>query len=300
MNPSAGGIRGALVHAAQVAARATLPFVGGGDAMAVDAAAVAALRTELERVPVDGRVVVGEGEKDEAPMLFVGERFGSGGPSVDLAVDPIDGTRLAAEGAPGAMVVMALAPRGGLIDLGPAHYMQKLVVSGAHPNLRVDDEVAAVLAELARGSDDDGPPLRVLVQERPRNAALIEQLEAASATVERFRHGDIERSVRVLRGGADALLGTGGAPEAVITAALARALGGTMSARFAPQGAREAQRLAAAGGDPYVIRGAGDVCRADALVVIASVTGVDLGAGLTLPPVGADGTVAVWTAGSIG
>src|SRR5829696_8792325 len=122
------GIAPLLLRATRAAALAAAEFTGGGDRDAVDGAAVAALRAALAEMPVDGRVVVGEGEKDAAPMLQLGERFGSGsGPAIDVAVDPVDGTSLAAAGAPGAMAVMAVAPRGAFLDIGPAHYMDKLV-----------------------------------------------------------------------------------------------------------------------------------------------------------------------------
>ncbi|UOQ88569.1 fructose-bisphosphatase class II family protein [Agromyces endophyticus] len=270
----------ALRHAVVAAAAACLPHVGSGDGHAVDAAAVAAMRAALADAPVDGRVVVGEGEKDEAPMLHLGERFGrarAGDPAIDIAVDPVDGTRLAASGRPGAMAVMAVAPRDGLFDLGPAHYLEKLVtwvpgftaadasaggILGSLPQLV--ERVAAL-----RGVAPDA--VRIAVQDRPRNRAYVDAVEAAGARVELFEHGDVERSLRALHGGPapdaggldsvglepnglDAVVGIGGAPEGVIVAAGARALGGSMLARFMPQSASERDRVLA-----HLGRNAGDL-----------------------------------------
>ena len=137
-----------LLDATRVAALAASERVGGGDRDAVDGAAVAAMRAALAVVPVDGRVVVGEGEKDAAPMLHLGERFGTGaGPAIDIAVDPVDGTSLAAAGLPGAMAVMAVAPRGAFLDIGPAHYMEKLV--GRVPGLRLDAPLGEAIRSVA-------------------------------------------------------------------------------------------------------------------------------------------------------
>lgn len=258
-----GLMTSSLVPAVARAAAACLPLIGSGDGHAVDAAAVAAMRAALADVPFDGRVVVGEGEKDGAPMLHLGERFGRarpGDPAIDLAVDPVDGTRLAAAGRPGAMAVIAVAPRGGLFDLGPAHYLEKLVtwVPGiTAPDASEGGIAGAVVrvvtaAAARRGVAPD--EVLVAVQDRPRNRPYAEAVEAAGGRVELFEHGDVELSLRALHGrssasrtdgeqggiaGLDAVVGIGGAPEGVIVATGARALGGSMLARFAPQSERE-------------------------------------------------------------
>ncbi|WP_165314352.1 fructose-bisphosphatase class II [Agromyces protaetiae] len=235
------------------AAAAALPLVGSGDGDAVDGAAVDALRAALADAPVDGRVVVGEGEKDDAPMLYLGERFGTGeGPAIDLAVDPVDGTRLAAVGLPGAMAVAAVAPRGAFCDIGPAHYLEKLVTwwpddsdaSSADAGPRdILDRVPWLVARIAATRGGDPARVRVAVQGRPRNDVYADAARAAGATVEEFVHGDVERSLRAAQrrvadeGGAgaiDVLVGIGGAPEGVLVAAGVRALGGSMRARLAP------------------------------------------------------------------
>ncbi|MGX5696315.1 fructose-bisphosphatase class II [Agromyces soli] len=269
----------ALRPAVAAAAAACTPLVGSGDGVALDGAAVDAMRAALASAEVDGRVVVGEGEKDEAPMLHLGERFGravtgaAGLPSIDIAVDPVDGTRLAAAGQAGAMAVIAAAPRGGFFDLGPAHYLEKLVTwvpgievgpdasGGADASggtmLRAVPELVARAAEL-RGVRP--AEVRIAVQDRPRNRAHAEAVRATGAQLELFEHGDVERSLRALHGGLagrgarsagesrgiaglDGVLGIGGAPEGVIVAAGARALGGSMLARFAPQSDAERERV---------------------------------------------------------
>lgn len=301
----------AFVDATRVAARAVHPLVGSGDKDAVDDAAVAALRGALDGIPVDGRVVVGEGEKDAAPMLFVGERFGTtspvGGsaasvPAVDIAVDPVDGTRSAAAGVPGAIVVLAVAPRGALLDLGPAYYLQKLVSWVPDAARSLDEPVAVTLERLSVRTGRPVSALTVAVQERPRNARFVDEAAAAGARVELFADGDIERAFRALLPGGDIdlLLGIGGAPEGVITAAAARMLGGTMLARFAPQSGAEAERLDAASLDAGRTYGRDELCSADALVIISSVTGIDLGEGARLAPVTATGAVHTWTLGAEG
>jgi fructose-1,6-bisphosphatase II len=273
-------LRAALVDAVRAAAHAATPLVGGGDPDAVDAAAVAALRTMLDTVPADLRVVAGEGEKDEAPMLHPGERFGTGaGPALDLAVDPVDGTRLAAAGRPGAMAILAVAPRGGLLDPGPAHYLDKLVHGGPTAGLDLGSPVAENLARLAAARGVAVADLTVAVQTRRRNAGVASAVAAAGARVHGFEHGDIERVVHAVAsaGTVDLLLGVGGAPEGVLEGAIVRAHGGVMQARFAPQSAREQRRLASAGLDAVRVYDLDALCAGPAFVAIAPVTPCALG-----------------------
>jgi fructose-1,6-bisphosphatase II len=274
-----------LAEATRVAGLAALPFVGKGDRDAVDGAAVAAMRAALAGARADGRVVIGEGEKDDAPMLHLGERFGTGrGPAIDIAVDPVDGTSLAAAGLPGAMAIMAAAPRGAFLDIGPAHYMAKLVsrVPGLHLDAPLDQTVASIAA--ARGVGV--PAVRVAVQDRPRNAALARAAAEAGASVELFVHGDVERCLRAasLDGDLDLVVGIGGAPEGVLTAAAVHALGGWMQARLAPQSATEAARLAAAGIGAGRTVGLEELCGPQTAVFLTAVTPCDLGGGLRLAP----------------
>ncbi|GGI48626.1 fructose-1,6-bisphosphatase II [Agromyces flavus] len=292
--PAAPALAAALAEATRLAAVAALPFVGSGDWEAVDAAAVAAMRAALADAPADGRVVVGEGEKDEAPMLHLGERFGNGrGPAIDLAVDPVDGTSLAAAGLPGSMAIMAVAPRGAFLDIGPAHYMRKLV--SRVPGLRVGAPVGETVAAIAAARGVPVSEVRVAVQDRPRNAALARAAEDAGAAVEGFVHGDVERCLRAARadGGLDLVVGIGGAPEGILTAAAVRALGGWMQARLEPQSAREAERLAEAGIPVDRVVGLDELCAAPAAVFLTAVTPCDLGPGSRLAPGDS------WRAGSV-
>lgn len=273
-------LRAELLAAVSAAADAARPFAGRGDAHAVDAAAVDALRAALSTVAADGRIVAGEGEKDDAPMLHPGERFGTGsGPAIDVAVDPVDGTRLAAAGLPGAMAILAAAPRGAFLDLGPAHYLDKLVHAGPGAGLDLSLPVGENLALLAAAQGRRVADLRVAVQERPRNAAIAAAVEEAGARVHAFEHGDIERVVHAVAsaGSLDLLLGTGGAPEGIIEAAIVRAHDGFMQARVAPQSAGEAERMAGAGIEAGRVLTGDELCATPAFVAIAPVTSCALG-----------------------
>lgn len=261
----------ALLAATAVAAASVVPLVGSGDGLAVDGAAVDALRAALAGIAVDGRVVSGEGEKDAAPMLRPGERFGTGGPAIDLAVDPVDGTRLAAAGRDGAMAVLAVTCRGGFADLGPAHYLAKQVTwlpdAAGLPIERLVRRIAD-----ARGVAPE--EVRVAVQDRPRNADVAARAREAGATVVPFEHGDIERSLRAAHRGTDldVVTGIGGAPEGLLTAAAVRALGADMVAAYAPQSDEEAARLAASGRTATTILGLDELCAGPAWLFLSAVT----------------------------
>ena len=218
-------------------------------------------------------------------MLHLGERFGTGaGPAVDIAVDPVDGTRLAAAGLPGSMAVMAVAPRGALLDIGPAHYMEKLV--SWVPGLRLDAPLGEAVARIAEVRGVAASEVRVAVQGRPRNDGYVRAARQAGASVELFEHGDVERCLRAARHGGDVdlVVGIGGAPEGVLTSAAVRALGGWMQARLAPQGEPEASRVAAAGLSTDRMYGLDDLCGTEAGFFLTAVTACDLGAGRALEP----------------
>lgn len=267
----------ALRDATAAAAASVVPLVGSGDGMAVDATAVDALRAALAGIAVDGRVVAGEGEKDEAPMLEPGERFGTGGPALDLAVDPVDGTRLAASGRDGAMAVLAVAGRDGFADLGPAHYLAKQVTW-------LPDAAGLPIERLVRRlADERGvapAEVRVGVQDRPRNADVAARARSAGATVVPFEHGDVERSLRAAQRGTDldVVTGIGGAPEGLLTAAAARALGADMVASYAPQSGGEAERLTASGRSPATRLTLDDLCPGPAWLFLSAVTACRPGA----------------------
>jgi fructose-1,6-bisphosphatase II len=284
-----------LLHATQGAAVACLPWIGRDDPKAADGAAVAALRGRLDRLPGRCRVVIGEGEKDDAPMLYRGEVLGTGaGPACDVAVDPLEGTRLCARGQDGAVSVIAAAPPGTLFAT-PGWYMEKLVVRPAATRaVSLDRPVADNLAALAEALGKPVGALVVGVQDRPRHQELVAKIRQAGAAVALFGDGDVMASLRVLLPGGDldALTGIGGAPEGVITACAARLLGGDMQGRLAPQNPEERTVLEEDGasfgpGGLGTILGLGDLVADDDCVFVATaVTGGSLLSGPRPGPTG--------------
>jgi len=239
-----------LLAATRAAALACLAWVGRDEPKAADGAAVAAMRAALADLPGRATVVIGEGEKDDAPMLFAGEELGTGdGPACELAVDPLEGTRLCARGQEGAVSVLAAGPPGSLWNT-PGWYMEKLVVpAAAAGSVSIERPLDENLAALARALDKPVSALLVAIQDRPRHAELIAAVRQLGAGVVLFGDGDVMTSLRVLmpEGDLDALIGVGGAPEGVITACAARLLGGGMQGRLAPQSPEERARLEGAG-----------------------------------------------------
>ena len=240
-----------LARATEAAALAAARWVGRGQKNEGDGAAVNALRLLLGTVRMDGIVVIGEGEKDEAPMLYNGERVGNGhGPAVDVAVDPVEGTTLLATGLPNSIAVVAVAPRGTMFDPGPAFYMDKLVV-GPEAAGRVDLEapVAETLAIVAAAKGLDVDEVTVVILDRPRNQARIRAVREAGARIRLISDGDVAPSLMAaLPGtGIDIVMGIGGTPEGVITACAMHGLGGEIQGCLAPQSDGERERIEAAG-----------------------------------------------------
>ncbi|WP_281270322.1 class II fructose-bisphosphatase [Geodermatophilus normandii] len=236
-----------LVRATEAAAISSARFVGRGDKNRVDAAAVDAMRPVLGTVGMSGVVVIGEGEKDEAPMLFNGERVGDGsGPEVDIAVDPVDGTTAAAKGLPDAVAVVGLSERGTMFDPGPCVYMSKLVVPGAAADA-VDPEapIADVLAVVARALGRRQEDLTVAVLDRPRHEELVADIRRAGAAVRSLLDGDVAGAIAVGQpdSGVDLLVGVGGTPEGVIAACALRCSDGELFGRLRPRD--DAERAAA-------------------------------------------------------
>jgi fructose-1,6-bisphosphatase II len=241
-----------LVRVTESAALAAGRWIGRREKEAGDAAAVEAMRRALATVEMDGVVVIGEGEKDEAPMLFNGEAVGTGGgPAVDVAVDPVEGTSLLAHGRPDAITVIAVAPRGTMWSPGPALYMDKLVVGHegreAVSSASLDAPVAETLAAIGKAEGKPVEDLTVFVLDKPRHAGLIAAIRAAGARVLLRTDGDVAGALLAAMpgSGVDALIGIGGTPEGVISACAVRALGGAMLGRPAPQkpGELEAVRV---------------------------------------------------------
>ena len=242
-----------MVRVTEAAAILAGRWLGRGDKIAADQAAVDAMRRMLDTVAIAGTVVIGEGEMDEAPMLYIGERVGSGlGDPVDVAVDPLEGTNLVAQGRPGAIAVMALAPAGHLLH-APDMYMDKLVAGPAGRGvLDLDAPIGENVAALARAQDRPVEDITVVVLDRPRHADLIAGVRRVGARIQLISDGDVSPAVAACLPGAgvDLLAGIGGAPEGVLAAAAVRCLGGTMMARLYPEEAAEADRARSMGIDP--------------------------------------------------
>ena len=238
-----------LVRCTEAAALRAARMMGRGDKIAGDQAAVDAMRFALDSVPMDGIVVIGEGEKDEAPMLYTGERVGSGEqPLVDVAVDPIEGTALLAEGMPGAIAVVAVAERGSLYAWSGIAYMDKLAVGeGARGAIDIDAPVAENIHSVARALNKQVEDITVVVLDRPRHKELIRQIRSTGARIKLILHGDVSAGVMTAidEPPADILMGIGGAPEAVITACALKCIGGEIQCRLWPRNDDE-RALAAA------------------------------------------------------
>jgi len=238
-----------LVRVTEAAAMAAARWMGRGDKEGADAAAVDAMRAVLVSVAMDGVVVIGEGEKDEAPMLFNGERVGAGiPPLVDVAVDPIDGTRPTALGLNGALAVMAVAERGTMFDPGPCVYMEKVAVGpeavGAVDLRRSPGDNIRAVAEAKGSSPRD---VTAVILDRPRHARLIEEVRAAGARIRLISDGDVAGAIATAwpTSGTDILLGIGGTPEGVLAAAALKCMGGEIQGRLWPRD--DAEREAAVG-----------------------------------------------------
>lgn len=239
-----------LLGATQDAALACHPWVGRGDDKSADAAAVWAFRKALDSAPGQGTVVIGEGAKDDAPMLYEGEPVGTGeGAGFDLAVDPLEGTKPCARGAEGAIAVAAVAAPGTLFTT-PGWYMDKLIVGPeAAGKIDIEAPLEANLDTIAGALDTSVSDLRAVVLDKPRHEDLIARLHKAGVHVQLIPEGDVLGSLMVLlpTGSADLLAGIGGAPEGVVSACAVRLLGGDMQGKLAPQKDGEAERLEEAG-----------------------------------------------------
>lgn len=252
-----------LVRVTEAAALSAAPHMGRGDGKAGDQAAVNAMRAVLRTVRMSGRVVIGEGEKDEAPMLYNGEIVGTGeAPALDIAVDPVEGTRLLALGRPNAIAVIAAAPAGSMWEPGSSFYAEKLVVEAPARDavdlrLSPTENLRRIAAALGRPVDR----LTVFVLDKPRHAELIREIRAAGARVSLHTDGDVMGALLAAYpgSGVDCLMGTGGTPEAVIAAAAVKALGGGMQVRRNPQSEAELRSLEAelSGADGGAGSGAG-------------------------------------------
>ncbi|MEW2621626.1 class II fructose-bisphosphatase [Streptomyces sp. NPDC048106] len=242
-----------LVRVTEAAAMAAGRWVGRGDKNGADGAAVRAMRSLVSTVSMNGVVVIGEGEKDEAPMLFNGEHIGDGtGPEVDIAVDPIDGTTLTAKGMPNAIAVLAAAERGAMFDPSAVFYMDKLVTGPeAADFVDIDAPVAVNIRRIAKAKKATPEDVTVVILDRPRHQDLIKEVREAGARIKLISDGDVAGSVYALREGTgvDLLLGIGGTPEGIISACAVKCLGGTIQGKLWPKDDEERQRAIDAGHD---------------------------------------------------
>ncbi|MHA1113084.1 MAG: class II fructose-bisphosphatase [Alphaproteobacteria bacterium] len=225
-----------VVRVTEATALAASRLMGRGDEKAADQAAVDAMRRALSALDVDGKVVIGEGERDEAPMLFIGEKVGSGkGPKVDIALDPLEGTTITAKGGQNALAVIAMAEEGGFL-FSPDVYMDKIAVGGNLPDgvVDLDETPEKNLASLAKAKETDVANLVVCVLDRPRHAELIAKVREAGARIMLISDGDISGVIATSQdqSGVDLYMGSGGAPEGVLAAAALRCIGGQMQGRL--------------------------------------------------------------------
>jgi len=241
-----------FLRVVEEAAIASAKTMGQGDRKHADQEATEAMRSVMDSVPMDGTIVIGEGERDEAPMLYIGEKVGKrdGGsyPAVDIAVDPLEGTNLCATGAPGSITVLAASERGGLLN-APDCYMEKIVVGPSCKDaVELDAPVANNLKNIAKRLDRDVEDLVVIVLDRPRHEKLIADIRAAGARIRLIGDGDLSAGIAaaVIGTGVHAVMGSGGAPEGVITAAAVRCLNGYMLGRLVVKPEQE-ERLARMG-----------------------------------------------------
>ena len=242
-----------LVRVTEAAALAAARWVGRGDKEAADQAAVDAMRLLLETVPMDGIVVIGEGEKDEAPMLYNGERIGDGSPpEVDIAVDPLEGTRLCARGMPAALAVIALAERDTMFDPGPCVYMEKLAGGPEIADLlTLDESLTTVIERVAERKESSPGEVTVIMLDRPRHEDAMAEVREAGARIRLITDGDVSAALFAVsrQTGVDLLWGIGGTPEGVISAAAIKCLGGQMLGRLWPRDDDERKTAIDAGYD---------------------------------------------------
>ncbi|HEX5594426.1 MAG TPA: class II fructose-bisphosphatase [Micromonosporaceae bacterium] len=240
-----------LVRVTEAAAMAAGRWVGRGDKDSGDGAAVDAMRKLINSVPMRGVVVIGEGEKDNAPMLFNGEEVGDGsGPEVDVAVDPIDGTTLMSKGMTNAIAVLAVAERGAMFDPSAVFYMDKIAVGPAYADvIDIDAGVTENLRRIAKAKKTEMSEVTVCVLDRPRHEVLVRDIRRAGAAIRFISDGDIAGAIAAARdeSGIDILMGIGGTPEGITAACALKCMGGAMQAKLWPRDEEERERALAAG-----------------------------------------------------
>lgn len=268
-----------LQRATEVAALRAARWMGRGDKNEADQAAVDAMRFVLATMDMDGIVVIGEGEKDEAPMLYIGEKLGNGnGPQVDIAVDPVEGTTLLAQGMPGAIAVVAVAERGTMFNPPGIVYMDKIAVGeSAKGAIDINAPVSQNIANVAKALNKDIDDVTVVVLDRPRHADLIAQIRETGARIKMIMHGDVAGTMMpsMITSPADILMGIGGSPEAVISACAMKCTGGEIQCKLWPRNEAERQLALTQGLDLDKVYHTDDLVRSDNVFVAA--TGITTG-----------------------
>jgi fructose-1,6-bisphosphatase II / sedoheptulose-1,7-bisphosphatase len=267
-----------IVRVTERAAVSAARLRGHGQEKAADQAAVDAMRRELNKLPIEGTVVIGEGERDEAPMLFIGEKVGlNAGPKVDIAVDPLEGTTLCAKNMPGAIATMAMADGGTLLH-APDVYMEKIAIGPgfAKNTIDLDAPPAENIQRLAKAKGVLASAITALVLDRPRHADIIAAIRGTGAAVRLITDGDVAGVIHTAtpdETGVDIYMGTGGAPEGVLAAAALRCIGGQMQCRLILDTAEKRERAAKMGvNDPRMIYGIEDMVKGDCLFAATGVT----------------------------
>ncbi len=268
-----------LIRVTEAAALASARWLGRGDKDSGDGAAVNAMRLSFETLPINGKIVIGEGEKDNAPMLANGERVGGGGIELDVAVDPVEGTSLLAFGRPNAISVVGAAPAGTMFNPGPSFYMQKMVVGREARNaIDLDAPVRDNLANIAKALGKTVEDLIIFVLDKPRHEKLIQEIRAAGARIQLHADGDVAGALMAVdpRCEIDAMMGTGGTPEGVVAACAIKGAGGQMLARLDPQSYVEKEAMNEAGIDDREILTVNSIIKSDDCFFAA--TGISGGA----------------------
>ena len=280
-----------LVRVTETAAIAAAPWVGRGEKNLADQAAVEAMRKMINTVDMSGVVVIGEGEKDDAPMLHNGEEVGNGlGPACDVAVDPIDGTSLTANGINGAISVIALAPRGSMYDPSAVFYMNKIVTGpeAAHV-IDINASTKTNIQAVAKAKGMSVSDITVVVLNRPRHDVLLKEIRDAGARIRLIQDGDVAAAIETARPetGIDLLMGIGGTPEGVITAAAMICLGGSIQGLLHPKDLDEKERAIAAGHDLSKVLSTRDLVNSDDVFLSATgITDGELLRGIRYTPYG--------------
>ena len=280
-----------LARVTEAAALASSRWVGKGDKVAADDAATEAMRRVLGSMEINGTVVIGEGEMDEAPMLYIGEQLGTGaGPEVDIAVDPLEGTSICAKGMNGSIATIALAPRGGFLH-APDMYMEKLVVGPlAKGAIDINETPAVNLRRVAEAKGRRVEELTVVILDRPRHERMVTEIRKAGARIHLISDGDVAPAIAaaVEESGVDLLMGIGGAPEGVLAAAALKCLGGDMQGRLVFMSKEERNRAQGMGIDDFDrVYSIDDMAKGDVFFAATGITSGDLLKGVRYFPGGA-------------